>query len=50
MGFLVAAYAIVWVGIFAYIGWIALRLRGTRAQLAAIDEVLREQEGVRKAQ
>lgn len=50
MGFLVAAYAIVWVGIFAYIGWIALRLRGTRTQLAAIDEMLREQEGVQKAE
>jgi CcmD family protein len=44
MGFLVAAYAIAWVGIFAYIGWIALRLRGARTQLAAIDEVLREHE------
>jgi len=44
MGFLVAAYTIAWVGIFVYLGWIALRLRGTRAELAAVEELVRERE------
>jgi CcmD family protein len=44
MGFLVTAYIIAWVGIFVYLGWIALRLRGARAELAAIKELVRERE------
>lgn len=44
MGYLVAAYAIIWLGLFAYIGWIILRLRGARAELAAVQEVMRERE------
>ena len=33
MGYLVAAYAIIWLGVFGYLGWIALRLRGARAEM-----------------
>jgi len=39
--YLVAAYAIAWVGLFAYLAIIALRIRGVRTELAAIEELLR---------
>ena len=44
MGFLVAAYAVAWIGIFVYLGWIALRLRGARAELAAVEQLVHERE------
>lgn len=44
MGYEVAAYTIVWLGIISYLGWLALRLRGTRMELAAIEELVREHE------
>jgi CcmD family protein len=44
VGYLVGAYAVAWVGIFGYLGWIALRLRGAHAELEAIDELVRERE------
>jgi CcmD family protein len=44
MGYVVAAYAIIWLGLCAYVGWIILRLRGVRAELAAVQELVREHE------
>ena len=41
--YLVAAYAIVWAGLLAYLAVIALRIRGVRTELAAIEELVREQ-------
>ena len=41
--YLVAAYAIAWVGLFIYLAVIALRIRGVRTELAAIEELVREQ-------
>ena len=43
MGYVVAAYAVAWVGIFGYLGWIALRLRGASAELVAAQDQLREE-------
>lgn len=43
-GYLVAAYIIVWVGLFAYLAFIALRIKGARTELAAVEELLREQQ------
>jgi CcmD family protein len=43
MGYVVAAYAVAWVGIFGYLGWIALRLRGASTELAAVQDQLREE-------
>ena len=40
--YLVAAYAIAWVGLFAYLAVIALRIRGVRTELAAVEELMRE--------
>ena len=42
MTYLVAAYIIAWVGLFAYLAVIALRLRGVRTELAAIEQLVHE--------
>ena len=42
--YLVLAYAIVWLGLFAYLAFIALRIRGVRTELAAVEELMRERE------
>lgn len=41
--YLVAAYIVVWVGLLLYLGAITLRMRGVRTELAAIEELVREQ-------
>jgi len=41
--YLVAAYIVVWVGLLLYLGVIVLRMRGVRTELAAIEELVREQ-------
>ena len=43
MTYLVAAYIIAWAGLFAYLAVIALRLRGVRTELAAIEQLVHEQ-------
>jgi CcmD family protein len=43
VSYLVAAYAIVWLGLFAYLAFIMLRIRGVRTELAAVEELVREQ-------
>jgi CcmD family protein len=40
--YLVAAYIIAWAGLFVYLAVIALRIRGVRTELAAVEELLRE--------
>lgn len=42
--YLIAAYAIIWVGLFAYLGVVMLRIRGVRTELAAVSELVREQQ------
>jgi CcmD family protein len=42
--YLVAAYLIVWVGLFVYLGVVAMRIRGVRLELAAVEELVREQQ------
>jgi hypothetical protein len=44
VGFLVAAYAIFWIALLVYVGWIALRLRGVRTDVEAVRELLDERE------
>jgi hypothetical protein len=44
VGFLVAAYAIFWIALLVYVGWIALRLRGVRTDLESVSETLEERE------
>ncbi|HLG77329.1 MAG TPA: CcmD family protein [Ktedonobacteraceae bacterium] len=40
--FLIAAYIVVWVGLFAYLAFLAMRIRGVRTELAAVEELVRE--------
>jgi CcmD family protein len=42
--YLVAAYAIAWVGLFIYLGVVTLRIQGLRTELAAVEEQVREQQ------
>lgn len=42
--YLVAAYAIVWLGLFTYLAVLTLRIRGVRTELAAVEELVREQQ------
>ncbi len=42
--YLVAFYAIAWVGLFAYLAVVMFRLRGVRTELAAVAELVREQQ------
>jgi CcmD family protein len=46
--YLVAAYVIVWVALLLYLGVIVLRMRGVRTELAAIEELVREQQNNQK--
>jgi CcmD family protein len=41
--YLVAAYIIAWVGLFAYVAFVMLRIRGVGTELAAVEELVREQ-------
>ncbi len=40
--YLIAAYAIVWLGLFIYLAVVALRIRGVRTELVAVEELVRE--------
>jgi CcmD family protein len=44
VGYVVATYAIIWLVVFGYLGWIALRLRGAASELAAMEERLSERD------
>lgn len=48
--YLVAAYAIAWIGLFAYLAFLMMRVRGVRTELAAVTELVREQRERGKAQ
>lgn len=44
VNFLIITYAIVWLGLMAYLGWIMLRMRGVRADVEATRDLLSERE------
>jgi len=46
--YLVAAYIVIWIGLLLYLGFIALRMRGVRTELAAVEELMREQQNETK--
>jgi CcmD family protein len=48
--YLIAAYAIAWIGLFAYLAFLMMRVRGVRTELAAVTELVREQREQGKAQ
>ncbi len=43
-GYLVAAYAIVWIGLFIFLAVLMLRIRGVRTELVAVEQLVREQQ------
>lgn len=44
MSYLIAAYAIAWVGLFVYLAVVMLRIRSVRTELAAVQELVRERQ------
>ncbi len=46
--YLVVAYAIAWVGLFVYLAVVSLRIRGVRTELAAVEELVSEQQAKEK--
>jgi CcmD family protein len=46
--YLVAAYIVIWIGLLLYLGFIVLRMRGVRTELAAVEELVREQQNETK--
>ncbi len=42
-GYLVAAYAVVWIGLFVFLAVLMLRIRGLRTELAVVERLVREQ-------
>lgn len=45
LAYLVITYAIIWLALLGYLGWIALRMRGVRADVESARELLRERQG-----
>ncbi|HYL44380.1 MAG TPA: hypothetical protein VEU97_13425 [Ktedonobacteraceae bacterium] len=43
INYLIAAYAVVWFGLLIYMAIVMLRIRGVRTELAAVEELVREQ-------
>lgn len=39
-GYLIAAYAVLWVGLLAYVGWVALRVRGVKSEAETLRDLL----------
>ncbi|GCE18073.1 hypothetical protein [Dictyobacter kobayashii] len=42
--YLIAAYIIAWLAICIYLAILAMRIRGVRTELAAVEELVREQQ------
>ncbi|GEM_PF-744617 len=42
--FLIASYAVLWVGLLVYIGWVALRMRGVQGEVETMRDLIAERE------
>ena len=42
---LIIAYALIWLGLLAYLGWLTLRMRGVRADLETARDLLERRAG-----
>jgi CcmD family protein len=42
--YLIIAYLVVWVGLFAYMAFVAMRIQAARTELVAVEELVREQQ------
>ena len=47
--YLIAAYAVLWVGLMLYVGWIALRMRGVKGDVETLRDLLDERERAARA-
>jgi hypothetical protein len=43
-GYLVAAYAVVWICLLVFLAVLMLRIRGVRTELAVVEQLVREQQ------
>lgn len=50
LSYLIIAYAVVWLALLGYLGWIALRMHGVRTEVETVRELVREREQERNAQ
>ena len=41
--YLVVTYAVLWLGMLAYLGWIALRTRDVQTEVEALRDLIEEQ-------
>ncbi len=46
--YMIVAYIIAWLGICIYLVMLSMRMRGVRTELAAVEELLREQQDQRE--
>lgn len=44
LSYLIVAYAVVWLALLGYIGWVALRMRGVHTEVETVRELVRERE------
>lgn len=44
LSYLIIAYAVVWLALLGYIGWVALRMHGVRTEVETVRELVRERE------
>ena len=44
VAFLVITYAIVWLALLGYLGWVALRIRGVQTELETVRELVEERD------
>lgn len=47
--YLVVTYAVLWLGMLAYLGWIALRTRGLRTEVESLRDQIEEQGTTRQS-
>ena len=48
--YVIAAYTIVWLGLFAYLAFLAMRIRGVQTELVAVEELVRESQEKRSGE
>jgi CcmD family protein len=44
INYLIAAYAIAWLGLFIYLAFVTMRIRAVHTELAAVRELVYEQQ------
>lgn len=50
LSYLIVAYAVVWLALLGYIGWVALRMHGVQTEVETVREMVHEREREAAAQ